>query len=62
LPPYNCDFNPIELCWKDLKHEIRKNNPDQNINTIQKLAEDFMRNYGADKWKAHIGHVKRLRK
>ncbi|XP_035715488.1 uncharacterized protein LOC118438824 [Folsomia candida] len=60
LPPYNCDLSAIEYVWKDTKDYIRKNNLDQNLSTVQRTAEEFMRNYNTSYWIAHVNHVKRL--
>lgn len=60
LPPYNCDLSAIEYVWKDTKDYIRKNNLDQSLLTVQRTAEQFMRNYNTSYWIAHVNHVKRF--
>ncbi|XP_035707552.1 uncharacterized protein LOC118435498 isoform X2 [Folsomia candida] len=60
LPPYNCDLSAIEYVWKDTKDYIRKNNLDQNLSTVQRTAEEVMRNYNTSYRIAHVNHVKRL--
>jgi len=59
LPPYNCELNPIELVWKDIKHEVRKENYNQNEKEIIQLAKCKLDNYEASRWNTHINHVKR---
>jgi transposase len=58
LPPYNCDLNPIEGVWKDIKHEVRKLNVNQNIKEVQKIAEKVMMDYTKEQWLAHENHVR----
>lgn len=60
LPPYNCDLSPIEFCWKDLKHEVRKLNVRQTLDDVIQLAKTVMSTYHKAKWQKHIAHVIRL--
>ena len=40
LPPYHCEFNPIEKVWFDLKHFLQTKNP-TNLKTVIALAKDY---------------------
>jgi len=53
------EFNPIELVWKDVKHETRKKNTEQKIDVVKKIVEDELKAYGADKIKKHWQHIKK---
>jgi len=50
LPPYNCDMNPIEYVWKDIKHEVTNSN--------LKLIK-FINEYTANQRKKPVTRVKR---
>ncbi|RCN26462.1 hypothetical protein ANCCAN_27811 [Ancylostoma caninum] len=35
LPPYHCFFNPIEMCWSQMKAHLNKHGkPDDNLDTV----------------------------
>lgn len=57
MPPYNCDLNPIEEVWKDIKDEVRKLNIDQTLRTVTETAKKVMLNYDVTKWKNHVQHI-----
>jgi len=61
LPPYHCQFNPIEFVWKDIKLNIRKQNTEQKIDSMKPIVEKELRSYGADRIAGHWRHVKNLR-
>jgi len=54
------DLNPIEYVWKDIKHEVRKTNFDQNLKTVEQKTREIMTNYSSSSWKKHVDHIKRL--
>ncbi|CAG7827108.1 unnamed protein product [Allacma fusca] len=60
LPPYNCDLNPIELVWADVKRKLREQNTDQNIQANVIRAKSVLQTYDAASWRSHIQHVKKL--
>ena len=39
LPPYHCDFNPIEKCWARRKAYVAKNNTTRKLADLIKLWE-----------------------
>lgn len=44
LPPYNCDLNPIELIWGDLKTGIARENASMKLLDVKELVlEGFKR-------------------
>ncbi|CAG7667467.1 unnamed protein product [Allacma fusca] len=59
-PPYNCQLNPIELVWSDVKRLLREQNTDQNLEANIIRAKNILQTYTADSWKRHVGHVKKL--
>lgn len=58
LPPYHCEFNPIELIWAQLKRNVRKNNtsPKFSSNTITLIREEA-RKIPISSWKKCVNHV-----
>ncbi|RZC32052.1 DDE 3 domain containing protein [Asbolus verrucosus] len=43
LPPYHCNFNPIEMIWAELKSHLRRNNtsPKFGFATIQLIKDEI---------------------
>ncbi|XP_035716534.1 uncharacterized protein LOC110841924 isoform X1 [Folsomia candida] len=60
LPPYNCDLNPIEYVWKDIKHAVRAANTQGTAEFAQAEAERIMTTYTKEQWQKHIKHVHRF--
>ncbi|XP_063390348.1 uncharacterized protein LOC134675930 [Cydia fagiglandana] len=58
LPPYYCQFNPIELVWSELKQRIRRNNtqPQLNSNVVELVREETMK-IANNVWTACFSHV-----
>lgn len=59
LPPYYCIFNPIELIWGSLKHELRKCNQNPTLSAvildnIRTVISDLDK---TDIWKKSVNHV-----
>ncbi|CAG7821579.1 unnamed protein product, partial [Allacma fusca] len=59
-PPYNCQLNPIELVWSDIKRMLREQNVDQNLGANLLRAKHVLQTYTADSWKSRFRHIKRL--
>jgi len=53
------ELNPIELVWKDVKHETRAKNTEQKLDKVKKVVEDELKSYGAAKIKNHWQHIKK---
>ena len=39
LPPYHCQFNPIELLWGIIKNDVAANNSDFKLASMKTLTE-----------------------
>ncbi|CAF3764786.1 unnamed protein product [Rotaria sp. Silwood1] len=48
LPVRHCCFNPIELCWADLKEYVRKGNTRFQLTDVRELAAQFIASYDGD--------------
>ena len=40
VPPYQCDLNPIEMIWAQLKHHVAVNNVSLKLTDVQQIDED----------------------
>ncbi|XP_076028388.1 uncharacterized protein LOC143017484 [Oratosquilla oratoria] len=56
LPPYYCQFNPIELMWGQIKQEIKKNNSNdkQQMKNIEDLVIKTIENVTPEDWRKCI--------
>lgn len=57
LPPYHCNFNPIELVWSQVKGFVASNNTTFKIRDIRPLVETSVTHVTAEKWKNCIAHA-----
>ncbi|CAG7670620.1 unnamed protein product [Allacma fusca] len=60
--PYNCQLNPIELAWSDVKRMLREQKMDQNLEVNIIRAKNILEAYTSDSWKRHVGLVEKLEK
>ncbi|CAI5452639.1 unnamed protein product [Caenorhabditis angaria] len=61
LPPYHCQYNPIELTWAALKTYLRqKYEEGDTLKDTRQLALDWMRAYSPQEAQACIRHVEEL--
>jgi transposase len=42
LPPYHCQYDPIELAWAQVKRKITKKEKTFNISTVERLAAKIL--------------------
>ena len=50
LPPYHCEFNPIELIWGDLKGYIGRKNSTFKLNDVKNLIQEGFSQIDKLKW------------
>ncbi|KAL4123029.1 hypothetical protein QTP88_015261 [Uroleucon formosanum] len=60
LPPYHCQYNPIELIWAQVKGEIANKNNSFKITDVEDLANIAIENVTVDNWKRCVDHCERL--
>lgn len=60
LPPYHCQYNPIELIWAQVKGEVAKNNSTFEIDDVEKLLNDALDSVTVDNWKKCTDHCHNL--
>lgn len=60
LPPYHCQYNPIELIWAQVKGEIANKNNSFKSTDLEKLANIAIESVTVDNWKRCVDHCERL--
>ncbi len=60
LPPYHCQFNPIELIWATLKPRAGKRNANFKMAELREIFEEEVQKITADEWKNCIKHAQKL--
>ncbi|XP_070385359.1 uncharacterized protein [Dermacentor albipictus] len=57
LPPYHCEFNPIELVWAKVKNGIDADNRDFKPSTVEDILREKIKHVTAENWWKNIHHV-----
>lgn len=60
LPPYHCQYNPIELIWAQIKREVADKNSTFKIRDVRKLLEDAIKHVTIEDWQKCVAHAERL--
>lgn len=60
LPPYHCQYNPIELIWAQVKGDVAKKNVSFKIADVEKLVNEALDAVTVDSWKKYVSHCKKL--
>ena len=62
LPPYHCEFNPIELIWAKIKNEVKKKNSNdkQTLKNVEEKTKCAINKVTAEDWKACIRHTRQV--
>ncbi|XP_076033009.1 uncharacterized protein LOC143020470 [Oratosquilla oratoria] len=59
LPPYHCQYNPIELVWAQVKSYISKRN-NFKMADLKPLVKEAMRAVTLENWKQAVKHAEQL--
>ena len=62
LPPYHCEFNPIELIWAQVKDFVRKRNTKFNIGHLLQVFQDGVNSITAERWRDACGKAEKTEK
>lgn len=57
LPPFHCQYNPMELIWAQIKGEVASKNTTFKMEDVEKLIHEAMDAVTIDDWKKHVKHV-----
>ncbi|CAK1600061.1 unnamed protein product [Parnassius mnemosyne] len=57
LPPYQCELNPIELIWAQVKEYVARNNKTFKMKDIKKLFEERLNEVTAEKCSSCVAHI-----
>ena len=56
-PVRQCELNPIELIWAQVKHFVAKRNTTFKMTDVKNLVKEALESITADKWKKCCEHV-----
>jgi len=57
LPPYHCEFNPIELAWAMVKKYVKSNNTTYKLDDVRQLLNTAIERVTKENWENFIRHV-----
>ncbi|XP_054257237.1 uncharacterized protein LOC128999434 [Macrosteles quadrilineatus] len=60
LPPYHCQYNPIELVWAKVKGEVASKNKTFKLKDVEQLVHDALNNVTKEDWKSRVLHAEAL--
>jgi transposase len=60
LPPYHCQYNPIELILAKVKGEVAKNNNTFKMADVEKLAHAAMDAVTQEDWEKCVAHAEKI--
>lgn len=60
LPPYHCQYNPIELIWAQVKNEVATKNVSFKISDVEKLVNEALDAVTIDNWRRCVSHYEKL--
>ncbi|KAF0768218.1 Uncharacterized protein FWK35_00014617, partial [Aphis craccivora] len=60
LPPYHCQYNPIELIWAQVKSRVAKNNNTFKMVDIERLTHEALDAVTKEDWEKCVRHAEQL--
>ncbi|XP_008179338.1 uncharacterized protein LOC103311654 [Acyrthosiphon pisum] len=57
LPPYHCEFNPIELAWAMVKGYAKRENTTFKMDDVRQLLHTAIERVTSENWQNFIKHV-----
>ncbi|KAH9375371.1 hypothetical protein HPB48_006537 [Haemaphysalis longicornis] len=57
LPPYYCEFNPVEVIWAQMNGEVARLNTDFKIDSVRKLLITEAEYVSPNNWAKAVEHV-----
>lgn len=60
LPPYHCQFNPIEMAWAQFKSFVSRRNGRCLLENVRELITESCNNISPQNWENYCQHVNRI--
>lgn len=60
LPPYHCEYNPIELIWAKVKREVAEQNKTFKIQDVRILLEEALERVTTEDWANCVRHCNKI--
>jgi len=60
LPPYHCQYNPIQLIWAQLKNQVSKKNNTFKMVDIERLTHEALDSVTVHDWEKCVRHAESL--
>lgn len=60
LPPYHCEFNPIELIWAQIKNRVASENREFTLNAVERLTKEAVDAVTVSDWFNAVRHTRKL--
>ncbi|XP_050516676.1 uncharacterized protein LOC126891544 [Diabrotica virgifera virgifera] len=57
LPPYQCELNPIELVWSEIKRVLARHNTNFKKEEVENLIHEAYSQVTPQKWNNYVQHV-----
>lgn len=57
LPPYHCEFNPIELIWSQMKGYVARKNTTFKLNDVRQLLLESISTITKENWQKAVEHA-----
>jgi hypothetical protein len=62
LPPYYCEFNPIELVWAHAKDRVKSQNTEFQLDAAMQIMRAACKEVGPEHWMKLEEHAKKVEK
>ncbi|XP_075740803.1 uncharacterized protein LOC142787056 [Rhipicephalus microplus] len=60
VPPYHCEFDPIELVWSQVKGYIAARNTGSTLAEVEKLLQEALASVKQEKWQNCCAHAEQV--
>jgi len=60
LPPYHCQYNPIELIWAQVKGKVAEQNTSFKMADVEQLVHNALDSITTDDWRRCVLHCNKL--
>jgi len=60
LPPYHCQYNPIEMIWAQVKGQVASKNTTFKMGDVEKLMHEAIDSVKKENWVNCVRHAERI--